>query len=187
MKKLKNKRFYTVSFLIYLFMVLVSYVISVIYLEPNVRSFFLSFFSANKVGSENIIEIVVDDSSISKYPWPWSNEMYTEILDYLHTYAKPKVIGLDIFLPTIDVNNKADMGFVNQVGKMNNLVTSFTPESGSADASDKEFMNEFKDRYSLKINDDALFLNSKFEHSSHSGLRTICPILPQHAQHTPVP
>ena len=163
MKKLKNKRFYTVSFLIYLFMVLVAYVISVIYLEPNVRSFFLSFFSANKVGSENIIEIVVDDSSISKYPWPWSNEMYTEILDYLHTYAKPKVIGLDIFLPTIDVNNKADMGFVNQVGKMNNLVTSFTPESGSADAADKEFMNEFKDRYSLKINDDALFLNSKFE------------------------
>ena len=163
MKKLKNKRFYAVSFLIYLFMVLVAYIISVIYLEPNVRSFFLSFFSANKVGSENIIEIIVDDTSISKYPWPWSNNMYTEILDYLHTYAKPKVVGLDIFLPTVDTNNKADMGFVSQVGKMDNLVTSFTPESGAADAADKEFMNAFKDKYSLKINDDALFLNSKYQ------------------------
>ena len=87
MKKLKNKLFYFNSFLIYMVLVIISIIVSFVYLEPGMKNFFLANFAANKVGSPNVIEIIIGDSSISKYPWPWANNMYTELLDYFETYA----------------------------------------------------------------------------------------------------
>lgn len=149
MKKIKHKFFYLVSFLIYCIFALTAVVLSFIYLEPEMKGFFISTFSANRVGSANIIEIVIDDASIGKYQWPWPKYMYTEILDYFHTYAKPKIVGLDL-IPSINPMSKADIDFVNQVGKMDNLVTGFIPDEGfSDDVDDNKFLKEFKDKYAL--------------------------------------
>lgn len=164
MKKGKNRLlFYINSCIIYFILAVSIFVLSTIYLEPNVKSFFVSTFSANKVGSPNIVEVVIDDASISKYQWPWANSMYTEILDYFHSYANPKSIGLDIFLPTLNPMSKSDKDFATQIGKMDNLVTSFTPEYGDLDASDKEFMNMFKNKYALKTNQEAESLPAKYQ------------------------
>ena len=42
-----------------MFLAIVAFVLSIVYLEPNVKSFFISTFMANKVGSENILEIII--------------------------------------------------------------------------------------------------------------------------------
>ena len=41
MKKIKNKLFYINSFLLYMFLAIVAFVLSFVYLEPNVKSFFI--------------------------------------------------------------------------------------------------------------------------------------------------
>ncbi|MBQ8459084.1 adenylate/guanylate cyclase domain-containing protein [bacterium] len=164
MKKNKNKLFFYInSCIVYCILAISVFILSAIYLEPNVKSFFISNFSANTVGTPNIVEVVIDDTSISKYPWPWANSMYTEILDYFHTYAKPKSIGLDIFLPTLNPMSKSDTDFARQIGKMDNLVTSFTPESGEVENSDKEFMNMFQKKYALQTNPEASSLSAKYQ------------------------
>ena len=162
MKNIKNKSFYVYSCLIYMFLAITAFMLSFVYLEPSVKSFFISTFSANKVGSESIVEIVIDDASISKYAWPWANNMYTEILDYFSTYSKPKTIGLDIFLPSLNPMSKADVDFLNKISKMDNLVTSFTPELGLPDKDDIKYLNDFKNKFSLNINQEALSLPTKY-------------------------
>ncbi len=164
MKKIKNKLFYLNSCLIYIFFATAAFILSFIYLEPDVKSFFISTFAANKVGADNIVEVIIDDSS-TKYPWPWPNYMYTEILDYFSEYAQPKVIGLDIFLPTINQMSKADTDFVKQVSKMDNLVVSFLPKYDTEELTtdDIEFMNKFKLKQSLEVNEAALKLPSKYK------------------------
>ena len=149
MKKIKHKLFYLVSFFIYCIFALVAILLSLIYLEPELKGFFISSFAASKVGSPNIIEIVIDDASIGKYQWPWPKYMYTELLDYFHTYAKPKVIGFDL-IPSINPMSKADVDFVKQVGKMDNLVTGFIPDESFSEGSNDKFLNDFKKKYALK-------------------------------------
>ena len=150
MNILKNKWFYINSFIIYVVFSLVAFILSSIYLEPNVKSFFISSFMANKVGNPEIVEIVVDESN-PDYPYPLPLYMYTEILDYFTTYAKPRVIGLDIFLPEYNPMRKADVDFVNQLNKMDNLVVSFLPSSENLTEKDISLMKEFKGKHALDV------------------------------------
>ena len=150
MNILKNKWFYINSFIIYVVFSLVAFILSSIYLEPNVKSFFISSFMANKVGNPEIVEIVVDESN-PDYPYPLPLHMYTEILDYFTTYAKPRVIGLDIFLPEHNPMRKADVDFVNQLNKMDNLVVSFLPSSENLTEKDISLMKEFKGKHALDV------------------------------------
>jgi hypothetical protein len=151
MKKIKNKLFFVYSGIIYIFLAIVAFVVSTIYLDPGVKSFVVSKIAATGTGSPRILEVVVDDYSLNKYPWPWSNGMYAELLDYFHTYAKPDVIGLDVFLPQINPMDKGDISFVNQIKKMDNLVTSFVPEANMPEADDIEYMKAFKKKHALNV------------------------------------
>ena len=145
MKKIKNKLFYINSFLLYMFLAIVAFVLSFVYLEPNVKSFFISTFMANKVGSENILEIIIDDAN-PEY-WPWTKAMDTDLLDYFSTYAKPKVVGLDVFLPSINPNMDSDKAFLNKISKMDNLVVTFLPNTTSGEE-DKQFLSNFQNKQS---------------------------------------
>ncbi len=169
MKKFKNKLFYLYSSIIYFILALVVFVLSAVYLDVDVKAFFIDNFSSRYIGSKNIVEIVIDDSAISKYPPPWTRRMYTELLDFFHTYADVKVIGYD-FLPN-DVNPmiKADLDYAAQLKKMENLVIGFTPESsfaGNANSfteEDAEFMKKFKEKFALNVDYKALDLTSIYQ------------------------
>ncbi len=153
MKKFKNKLFYICTVFIYLFMVSVTLILSSVFLDSNIRNFFVSKFSANRVGSYDIINIVIDDSSLAKYPMPWSKNLYRELLAYFSEYAQPKLVGFDIlFSNNFNPMNKADVDFVNTVSKMDNFVSGFSPESGDAlDDDRKIFMEALSKKHSVNV------------------------------------
>ncbi len=150
MKKIKNKLFYLYSFVIYLFLVVIVSFVASKYLDIPVNSYLINKFVATGRGSDNIVEIVIDDTSIQDYKLPWSRERYADLLDFFHTYSKPKVVGLDMVLKTYDPNNPADVLYLNQLSKMNNLVTGFIPEQSYSDE-DAEILKKFKKDFSLDV------------------------------------
>ena len=153
MKKFKNKLFYICTVFIYLFMVSVTLILSSVFLDSNIRNFFVSKFSANRVGSYDIINVVIDDSSLAKYPMPWSKNLYRELLAYFSEYAQPKLVGFDIlFSNNFNPMNKADVDFVNTVSKMDNFVSGFSPESGDTlDDDRKLFMEALSKKHSVNV------------------------------------
>lgn len=163
MKKFKNKLFYLYSCLIYFVLAIVTFVLSAIYLEPNIKAFFIDNFSSKYPGSPNIVEVIIDDATIEKYPQPWPRYMYTELLDFFTSYAKVKLVGYD-FLPK-DANPmiKADVDFVNQLAKMDNLVAGFTPESGNVSENDTVFMKKFREKYALNVDYRALDVPAQYQ------------------------
>lgn len=162
MKKLKNKLFYFGAALIYIILVSFVLILSSIYLEPKMKSFFINKFTASVVGSEDIVEIVIDDASVREYSWPWSKYMYTEILDYFTTYAKPKVIGLDMLFSSINPMKKDDIDFINHISKMDNLVAGFTPETGQLDTTKAAFMKDFAKKYAVDVDFQAYDAESDY-------------------------
>ncbi len=156
MKKIKHKLFYIGSFLIYMFLALAAFVLSYVYLEPNMKAFFIKNFTALKVSSPKIIDVVVDDTSINKYPLPWPKYMYTEILDYFSTYAKPKAVGFDFINIDINPMSKADMDFLAKISKMDNFVTGFTYSTNMPAGSEVDYMNMIKKKFALNVDYRAL-------------------------------
>lgn len=159
MKKLKNKLFYIYSLLFYLLLILIFSFITDKFIKPYANAFIISKIIANSVYADsNIIEVVFDDVTNQKYNWRRDPEkiISTDLLDYFYTYAKPKVIGLDLTYTTIrdDGENNAP-NFVKQVSKMDNLVSSFIPENDEKHF-DKVFINDFKREHSLNVKKDAL-------------------------------
>lgn len=98
MKKLKNKLFYIYAFLLYLVIICVFILLANKFIKPYADSLLLSKVSSMIQPDYDVVEIVFDDSTNQKYSWlnDSNNEITANILDYFHTYAKPKVVGLDI-------------------------------------------------------------------------------------------
>lgn len=154
MKKLKNKLFYLYSFLIYMLLIIIFVFIANRFIQPFAYSFLMSnIISKIEEPNENIIEVVFDDVTNQKYNWRNDPKkiIITDLLDYFYSYAKPKIIGLDITYTSVRDNgdNSAPL-FVNQVSKMNNLVSAFVPEEDKNN-SDGSFINNFKQKHSLNV------------------------------------
>lgn len=172
MKKFKNKLFYFFCFLIYVIMITVSSVCSYFLLNRSADAFLISNFSAKSNVSFDIAEVIIDDYSIQKYKWPWSRENYIQLLDYFHTYAKPKVIGFDTFLTSFDANNPSDIKFLNQISKMDNLVSGFVPEI-VPNNEDEDLLKVFKKKYSLNVDDKKGTIHTAFNGVVNSSFKII--------------
>lgn len=168
MKKLKNKLFYLYSFGIYLILALVVFGLASAFLEPDIHSFLVSRFSANMDAPKSTVEIVVTDECKNKYP-DWNLDYYIEALEYLHSVAKPKLIGLDFFSPN-------SVKYTELLKKMDNSVAIFVPKKDFAesDIDEIEFLQNFKTKYALNVKEDNLKLKSSFsgisEHSQAKHL-----------------
>ena len=152
MKKFKNKLFYLYSFLIYLFLIIVVSFIASKYMNSSVNSFLIRNFVSIRNGSSDVIEVVIDDDTDTDINYkPWSRKYETQLLDYFHSYATPKVVGLDTTLVTFDETKPADIQYLNQVYKMNNFVTGFNPQVIPKD--NEKFLSEenFKKKYALDV------------------------------------
>ena len=152
MKKFKFRWFYFNSFILYFVLIVVFSIITLMFLEQPAYNFIISVFAANKSGSADIIEIIVDDTSTQQadYKWPWAKDKYADILDYFRTYASPKVVGMDMNVTAFDENNPNDKKFLNVVSKMDNLVFGFVPEVVNDD-SDVELLKYFKNNQALEV------------------------------------
>lgn len=168
MKKIKNKLFYLYSVILYTILAFIAFILSFIYLEPGIRSFFTSTFAAHNSGiNNNTVIVVVDEVSRREFP-VWNTAISTELLDYFHTYAKPKVIGFDFFAPSINPMKKSDIDFLNQINKMDNLVIGFTPEYSGVTTEDKVFLEKFQNKYAVNTQDNPFLTNTKFQKVSHA-------------------
>lgn len=171
MKKLKFRWFYINSFILYIVLIFVFSILTLMFLEQPAYNFLISTFAANKSGSRDIIEIMVDDASTQRteFKWPWSKDRYADILDYFDTYAKPKIIGMDMNVVSFDEKNSDDMKFLKQVSKTENLVFGFLPEIINDD-SDVNLLKYFKQNQALdvefKISDNILPLYNGIVSSS---------------------
>ncbi len=77
MKVVKNLKSIIIVFSIFIFM-LVAYIISTSFFEPKAYNFMVQTFSANKVGSDEIVIIAIDDKSLARIRWPWKRELYSK-------------------------------------------------------------------------------------------------------------
>lgn len=150
MKKFKNKLFYFNSCLLYLFLVFVFFIFTIMFVEQYATSFLISKFAANQTVSNNIVEVVVDETSMREYKWPWARDLYTEILDYFYSYAKPKVVGFDMIVSSFDSSKPEDIRFANQISKIKNFVYGFVPETRDNPA-DNDFLDSFNKNHSLNL------------------------------------
>ena len=167
MKILKSKGFFIKSFLLHFILSVFVVVLSWGFLEPFAYNFMMKYFGATRQGSDNIVIIAIDDKSMSYHRWPWPREYYGQIMDYLHTYAKPKVIGFDAIIQNKDTDNgNSDSVFYNYVKNIDNLVVGFSPlNSAIFDKNRTENYNsKFYKKFGVKTETPAgLFNSSTFE------------------------
>ncbi len=149
MKSVKNVKSLVITAAIIVFM-LVAYFISASFFEPKAYNFMVRNFSANKVGSDEIVLIIIDDKSLSQIRWPWKRNLYGKIFRYLNEYTTSKVIGFDAIIATPDKENPhADKEFYDSIKNIKNLVVGFValnaPYEKKSDgiAYDKKFKNKF--------------------------------------------
>ncbi|HNW26797.1 MAG TPA: CHASE2 domain-containing protein, partial [Candidatus Gastranaerophilaceae bacterium] len=125
MKSVKNVKSLVITVAIIVFM-LVAYFISASFFEPKAYNFMVRNFSANKVGSDEIALIIIDDKSLSQIRWPWKRNLYGKIFRYINEYTTAKVIGFDAIIATPDKENlKSDEEFYNSIKTIKNLVVGF--------------------------------------------------------------
>jgi len=150
MRKLKNLWFYIGAFFLYIFFTLTISVIAATFLTKPVYGFLVKNFATLNVGASNdTILIIIDDISAEKYQWPWSTDRYTALLDYFHTYAKPAVVGFDASIKSFDISNKKDIQRLEQMEKMKNLVTGYTPSIETDEGN--PLFDEFKKNQALDV------------------------------------
>ena len=151
MKILKSKGFFIKSFFLLLFLAIIVTILSWSFLEPFAYNFMTKYFTAVRSGSEEIAIIAIDDKSISYHRWPWPREYYGQIMEYLNTYSKPKVIGFDALIQSTDNENPdSDKEFYNSIKGINNLIVGFSPLSQNVfdgqrtENYNKQFAEKFK-------------------------------------------
>lgn len=156
MKKLKSKAFFINSFLIHILLSIVVVLVSWQIFEPNAYNFMIKNFSARQTGSDDIVVIVIDDKSIAYHRWPWKRELYADIFEYLHEYGKPKLIGYDAIVSTLDAENpNSDKKFFSTLNKIDNLVVGFSPlvEKYPAEVNGELYSTEFSKKFGINVDD----------------------------------
>ncbi|HPT41828.1 MAG TPA: adenylate/guanylate cyclase domain-containing protein [Candidatus Gastranaerophilaceae bacterium] len=155
MKSVKNVKSLVITVAIIVFM-LVAYFISASFFEPKAYNFMVRNFSANKVGSDEIALIIIDDKSLSQIRWPWKRNLYGKIFRYINEYTTAKVIGFDAIIATPDKENlKSDEEFYNSIKTIKNLVVGFvalnSPYENKTDGI--RYDEKFKNKFYVEVND----------------------------------
>lgn len=167
MKKLKNKLFYIYSGILYIILAAVAFVLSVMFLELDMRSYFISNFTTKTGTDNNSIIVVVDQATLNKLGG-WNRALATELLDYFYSYKHPKVIGLDSLITSINPANKTDKNFLEQVAKMNNLIVGFTPSKKTPSPDELKKLKNFENKFKLNI-----ITNNQKSHSTFKSISKV--------------
>lgn len=153
MNKIKNKYFYMYSFILYIVLVFVFLLLGNKFIKPAANSLVLSKITSHIRPSNEIVEVVIDDETVQRYNWKndSSQDISADILDYFHSYAKPKLVGLDISYSSIRDNSYNNVKrFINLIKNMKNLVCAISPDTDTS-GSDKRFMEEFSKKHALDV------------------------------------
>lgn len=156
MKKLKSKLFFIQAVLLFVCLLFIVFNISWYLVEPNVYNFMVKKFVATTSGSEDVVEIIIDDKSIALHRLPWPRMYYGKILNFLNEYSKTKVIGFDGIITSPDVTNpKSDEYFYDAVKNCDNLVVGFTPLLALPESqNDRDYLKSFSNKFGINAIED---------------------------------
>lgn len=125
------------------------------FLEPKAYDF-LVHITAKQPASQEIVNVVIDDQSISEIGrWPWNRSKYTDIFEFLDNYGKAKIIAFDSVIISYDKTG-ADNDFFNRYSKLNKVVSGllFTKERDSfSDSKQEELKKLLQDKFTVSVKD----------------------------------
>ena len=71
------------------------------YMVKHIFTQKLPFDKIKKVhGSDDIVLVVIDDKTVTKYRWPWKRELNCKIFDYFSNYTNIKTLVYDAVFAT---------------------------------------------------------------------------------------
>ncbi len=111
----------TVASVVVFFLV---YLIGYTIFQYKSYNFMMKQTSANKVASDDIILVVIDNKSLVNLGrWPWKRTKFLEIFDYLEHYTECKAYGFDAIIIAPDTDHpESDIKFSNRIGSYKKLV-----------------------------------------------------------------
>ena len=155
--KQRNTRF---LFPVFTFIFLIVFVLNLCggnFTQLKSHNFMSKLTIKNKVPSDDIVLIVIDDKSLSQIGrWPWKREYYLEIFDYIENYTNAKLMGYDglIMMPDME-HPKSDKKFFSQVGKFKKLTAGvyFSYDNFEQDVDADKYDALLKSKQDIKIID----------------------------------
>lgn len=111
----------TVASVVVFFLV---YLIGYAIFQHKSYNFMVKQTSVNKVASDDIILVVIDDASLAKIGrWPWKRTVFLEIFDFLENRTEAKVYGFDAIIIAPDTEfPENDKIFAENIGRYEKLV-----------------------------------------------------------------
>jgi len=156
----------TVASVVVFFLV---YLIGYTIFQYKSYNFMMKQTSVNKVASDDIILVVIDNKSLVKLGrWPWKRTRFLEIFDYLENYTECKAYGFDAIIIAPDTDHpEIDREFSNKIGEYKKLIAGvgFMYDDFKEEAN-KEFYNEIlPSKHNIKFIDkrsEKYRVNSKY-------------------------
>ncbi len=146
-----------IIFLILSFIALsVCYYLSKSFIEPKAYDF-LTNLTTKQNSSSNIVNVLIDDQSITKVGrWPWNRNYYADIFEYLEKYGNAKVVVFDSVIISYD-NTDDEKKFFNRISKLDNLTLGmfFSKQKDYFNyENEAELANLLKTKFALNIKDN---------------------------------
>ena len=122
----------------------------------------------NKVASDDVVLIVIDDKSLLEIGrWPWKREYYLEIFDYIENHTKAKLMGYDGLVMAPDSEHpESDKKFFSQVKNFKKLTAGFalSYDEFEEKINANEYDNLLKEKSNIKIIDKRSEKNADSSH-----------------------
>lgn len=125
------------------------------FLEPKAYDFLIRL-TANEKASKDIVNVYIDDQSITQIDrWPWKRSYYADIFEYLENYGKAKIIAFDSIIISYG-EKKDDLEFFNRINKLDNIVlgTFFSKQKDFFYIQDKNKLDKiFNKKFAINVSD----------------------------------
>jgi len=145
----------------------VVYCITAKFFEMKSYDFMMKKASANKVASDDIVLIVIDDKSLVELGrWPWKRTRYLQVFDYLKKYTKAQVYAFDSLIVAPDTEDPvSDAEFFKKIKNYDKLV-------GGVSFSSNPFPDEaIADKYNqlLRGKNDITIIDKRSPKNKHGN------------------
>ena len=114
---------------------------------------FMTRLSANKTGSDSIVNIVIDEESIEEISaWPWKRTLYTDMFEYLNKKGAKAVVFDAVLKDTADA--KDDEEFLKRVEKIPSLFAGVEFSKNENLKNDADEIEYFAKKFSINVKDN---------------------------------
>ncbi len=159
--------FITLSFIVLGF----CYYLSKFFIEPKAYDFVIRI-TAKQNASNNIVNVLIDDQSITKLGrWPWDRNYYADIFEYLEKHGNAKIVVFDSVIISYD-KTESEKEFFKRISKLDNLILGmfFSKQKDYFNYDNEDELSKLlKTKFALRVKDNrAQNIISKTAYNSSS-------------------